>query len=167
MSLYKNWSDFVINYIKANGQEKFWSEYGKIEKEVYIKLLSDHEKEVKGKLTELAERFDVSEIYFVGILDGINDSLEEQLDLEKLESDSEIELKINFERLYFNMLDAKADYLYTLPQWNNILTEEKRKEITKEYRASKTIVKEKKIGRNDPCPCGSGKKYKKCCGRNV
>ncbi len=30
----------------------------------------------------------------------------------------------------------------------------------------KTIVKGKKIGRNDPCPCGSGKKYKKCCGRN-
>ena len=27
----------------------------------------------------------------------------------------------------------------------------------------KTIVGEKKIGRNDPCPCGSGKKYKKCC----
>jgi preprotein translocase subunit SecA len=23
-----------------------------------------------------------------------------------------------------------------------------------------------KVGRNDPCPCGSGKKYKKCCGRN-
>lgn len=28
-----------------------------------------------------------------------------------------------------------------------------------------TIVKEKKIGRNDPCPCESGKKYKKCCGK--
>ncbi|MCP8321802.1 MAG: SEC-C domain-containing protein, partial [archaeon] len=26
-------------------------------------------------------------------------------------------------------------------------------------------VSGKKIGRNDPCPCGSGKKYKKCCGR--
>jgi preprotein translocase subunit SecA len=26
---------------------------------------------------------------------------------------------------------------------------------------------EKKIGRNDPCPCGSGKKYKKCCGKNI
>jgi preprotein translocase subunit SecA len=25
----------------------------------------------------------------------------------------------------------------------------------------------KKVGRNDPCPCGSGKKYKKCCGKNV
>lgn len=28
-----------------------------------------------------------------------------------------------------------------------------------------TIVKEKKVGRNDPCPCGSGKKYKACCGK--
>ncbi|MBU1247500.1 MAG: YchJ family protein [Proteobacteria bacterium] len=27
-----------------------------------------------------------------------------------------------------------------------------------------TIVKDKKIGRNEPCPCGSGKKFKKCCG---
>lgn len=27
----------------------------------------------------------------------------------------------------------------------------------------KTVVAEKKIGRNEPCPCGSGKKYKKCC----
>ncbi|QQK74689.1 SEC-C domain-containing protein [Salicibibacter cibarius] len=29
---------------------------------------------------------------------------------------------------------------------------------------TKTVVKEEKIGRNDPCPCGSGKKHKKCCG---
>jgi hypothetical protein len=28
------------------------------------------------------------------------------------------------------------------------------------------VVSEAKIGRNDPCPCGSGKKYKKCCGKN-
>jgi len=28
------------------------------------------------------------------------------------------------------------------------------------------LVKSEKIGRNDPCPCGSGKKYKKCCGAN-
>ncbi|MDD3706387.1 MAG: SEC-C metal-binding domain-containing protein, partial [Clostridiaceae bacterium] len=30
----------------------------------------------------------------------------------------------------------------------------------------KPVVKEEKTGRNDPCPCGSGKKYKKCCGAN-
>ena len=46
------------------------------------------------------------------------------------------------------------------------LTEERRKELYKESRNSTTVVKGKKIGRNDPCPCGSGKKYKKCCGKN-
>ncbi len=29
----------------------------------------------------------------------------------------------------------------------------------------KTMIAEKKVGRNEPCPCGSGKKYKKCCGK--
>lgn len=34
--------------------------------------------------------------------------------------------------------------------------------------AQKTVVNSsKKIGRNDPCPCGSGLKYKNCCGKNV
>ncbi len=33
--------------------------------------------------------------------------------------------------------------------------------------ARRPVVAGKKIGRNDPCPCGSGKKYKKCCGRNA
>ena len=35
-----------------------------------------------------------------------------------------------------------------------------------EYGTVKPIVKGKEPGRNDPCPCGSGKKYKKCCGAN-
>ena len=35
-----------------------------------------------------------------------------------------------------------------------------------EYGSIKPVVKEKEPGRNDPCPCGSGKKYKKCCGAN-
>jgi len=36
-----------------------------------------------------------------------------------------------------------------------------------EEAVKKPIQVEKKIGRNDPCPCGSGKKYKKCCGRTA
>ncbi|MCK9331480.1 MAG: SEC-C domain-containing protein, partial [Candidatus Cloacimonetes bacterium] len=37
-----------------------------------------------------------------------------------------------------------------------------------ESRQAQTVVRTKpKIGRNDPCPCGSGKKYKNCCGRNI
>ncbi|MEA4847920.1 MAG: SEC-C metal-binding domain-containing protein, partial [Clostridiaceae bacterium] len=33
-------------------------------------------------------------------------------------------------------------------------------------RLSGTVIKAREPGRNDPCPCGSGKKYKKCCGAN-
>lgn len=35
-----------------------------------------------------------------------------------------------------------------------------------EYVAPKPFIRGPKIGRNEPCPCGSGKKYKKCCGRS-
>ena len=58
--------------------------------------------------------------YFVGFLDGINDSLKNPNPIEDMD---EVE---------------KKPY----------------------------VRKGAKVGRNDPCPCGSGKKYKKCCGRN-
>ncbi len=44
--------------------------------------------------------------------------------------------------------------------------ENQKKIREQEYGTVKPIVKEKEPGRNDPCPCGSGKKYKKCCGAN-
>lgn len=165
MSLYKNWTDSVIEFVKQNGEAAFWKEYGEIEKVVYTKILGERETVIKGKISELAKTYNVSEIHFVGILDGINESIINPLDLESLESDTEINIQVDFEKLYFNMLDAKADYLYNLPQWEGIFSAEKRKEIQRQYRDSKTIVKEEKIGRNDPCICGSGKKYKKCCGK--
>ena len=65
------------------------------------------------------------------------------------------------------MLDAQADWLYNLKEWDEILTSEDKERITKEYKKSKTVVKGEKIGRIDLCPCGSGKKYKKCCGKKL
>ena len=43
--------------------------------------------------------------------------------------------------------------------------EELRMNFLKEIAEIQAATKPKKVGRNDPCPCGSGKKYKKCCGR--
>ena len=63
------------------------------------------------------------------------------------------------------MVAAKAEWLYALPMWNDIIDEETQKRLYLEQKKSGTVVKEQKVGRNDPCPCGSGKKYKKCCGR--
>jgi len=101
----------------------------------------------------------------MGFTDGINDSLLEPIELEATEFDTVVEFKIDYEKLYFNMLDAKADYLYELPQWEGIFSKEKRKEIQRAYKDSKTVVNTDKVGRNDLCTCGSGKKYKKCCGK--
>lgn len=164
MSLYKQWTDMVVDYVKTRGEAAFWKEYGAIEKKIYTKVLANHKNAIKGKISDLAKEFGTTSVFFMGFLDGINESLAESKDLENLQEDSEIELNIDFEKLYFNMLDAKADYLYELPQWDGIFSKEKRKEIQLKWRETKTVVNENKIGRNDPCPCGSGKKYKKCCG---
>ena len=165
MGLYTNWTDYVVNYVKENGEAAFWAEYSAVEKSIYTKILANHTAEIKGSVKELAAQYETSSIFFMGFLDGINESLETALELESIEEDSNLDLKINFEQLYFNMLDAKADYLYQLPQWEAIFSPEKRKEIQRQWRDSKTIINENKIGRNDPCTCGSGKKYKKCCGK--
>ena len=85
------------------------------------------------------------------------------MNVEKLKEDSKIKLDVDLEKLYFNMLEAKAKWLYTLSEWDGLLSGERRDEITREWRASKQAVSQKTVGRNDPCPCGSGKKYKKCC----
>lgn len=101
----------------------------------------------------------------VGFLDGINESLKVANPIEEMTEDTKVTLDIDLEKLYYNMVEAKADWLYELPAWDKLLTAERRKEIYREQKKSGTIVKPKKIGRNDPCPCGSGKKYKQCCGR--
>ena len=45
-------------------------------------------------------------------------------------------------------------------------TERRSEAPSGERRGSVSIRKSTKTGRNDPCPCGSGKKYKNCCGKN-
>ena len=83
-----------------------------------------------------------------------------------LEEDTVVNLGFDKALLYKNMVAADADWLYELEEWNDIFDEETRKKLYKEQKSSTTIVKEAKIYPNDPCPCGSGKKYKKCCGKN-
>ena len=168
MALLQEWRDMAYSQQADRAQlQKFWTEYFLIEKGIYEKLLSNPNEVVKGTVKELAEKFDVELMSMVGFLDGINDSLKIQNPIEEMDENTEVNLGYDLETLYKNMVDAKADWLYELPQWNDIFTPERQKELYKEQKQSGTIRKEKKIGRNDPCPCGSGKKYKKCCGKNA
>jgi SEC-C motif-containing protein len=165
VKLYKEWTDLAYKERNQKEYDEFWNTYLEAEKNVYESILSNKESVISGKISDLAEQYNMELVSYAGFLDGINTSLINPIELEDIEEDVEIKLEIDFEKLYFNMLNAKAPWLYELPQWEDILDDEKRKEITKEYRRSKTVIKGEKIGRNDPCPCGSGKKYKKCCGK--
>ena len=164
MSLYAEWTDLLENQTDET-LEAFWNEYSGAETRIYKHILANHTEHLTGTVAELAEKFECRQAIFVGFLDGINTSLNNPNELEKLASDTAIDLDIDFEKLFFNMLVAEADYLYGLEEWADVLPEEKLIEIIKEYKKSKTVHVEKKPGRNEPCPCGSGKKYKKCCGK--
>ena len=166
MELLEQWRNTAYSQ-EADAKElnALWQKYFELEKAVYEELLEDPKKEVKGTVKELAQKYNMELLQMVGFLDGINDSLVKPNPIETMKEDTEVSLKFDTEKLYKNMVGAKADWLYNLPQWDKIYDEAKRKELYLEEKKSGTIVKGHKVGRNDPCPCGSGKKYKHCCGK--
>lgn len=165
-TLLEQWRDMAYDETADRGQlKRFWGSYFQIEKEIYEQLLENPDEEVKGTVKELASKYGQEVMTMVGFLDGINESLKVENPIETMDEDTQVSLGFDKEKLYKNMVAAKADWLYELPQWKEIYPEEELKRLYKEQKESTTIRKEKKIGRNDPCPCGSGKKYKKCCGR--
>ena len=169
MTLLENWRNLAYgDGLDDKKKEELWSGYFTIEKGIYEQILANPTEVVEGTVKELAEKYDTEVMIMTGFLDGINESLKGyENPIETMDEDTKVKIEIDPEKLYYNMVEAKAEWLYTLPQWDSILSEEKRKELYKQQKASGTIRKEKKIFPNDPCPCGSGKKYKKCCGKNA
>lgn len=168
MSLLQDWRDMAYSQQTDKRQlQKFWTDYFMIEKGIYEKLLANPDEEVKGTVKELADKYGISVMTMVGFLDGIDDSLKIKNNIEEMTEDSVVSLAFDKELLYKNMVDAKADWLYNLPAWDEIFDAETKHALYLEQKKSGTVVVGKKIGRNDPCPCGSGKKYKKCCGKNA
>lgn len=168
MSLLQEWRESAYSLdINSKEGKAFWNNYFVIEKGIYEQLLSDPDMVESGTLAELAAKYDTTIQMITGFLDGINESLVTPNPIEEMTEDTQVSLDFDNEKLYYNMVGAGAEWLYNLPQWDSILTEKRRKELYLEQKKSGTVRKEKKVGRNDPCPCGSGKKYKKCCGVNA
>ena len=168
MTLLEQWRDMAYGEGTTVKQKaKLWKDYFAKEQEIYAQILEDPTKVVSGTVKDLAEKFDTDIMTMTGFLDGIDDSLVKPNAIDKMKESTKVKLEIVPDTLYKNMVKAKADWLYGLEQWNKIFSEDKQKELAKEQRMSGTVVKDKKIGRNDPCPCGSGKKYKYCCGKNA
>ena len=182
MSLMQQWQELTDNQTEAT-IDAFWKEYCDAEIKIYSDIISRAERNgedvtgsLKGNFGELVEQFGVDPVIFMGFIDGVHTSLVEgtgivagksDIDLESIDESSDIDLTIDMKKLNFNMLKADAKHLYGIEGWLDLLTEDELKQIVKDFRKSGTVVKGKKIGRNDPCPCGSGKKYKHCCGKNA
>jgi len=166
MTLYEKW--ISTGYDKEGRSiKRVWDAYMPLEQKIYERMLSEKDPHIKGTVAELAEHFNMSCEQIVGFLDGIKDAADDGTklpDLEEADEKTKIELTVDFTRLYKKMVEYKAEHLYGLSEWDNVFTKEERKEMYNEQKMSGTVVREdKKIGRNEPCPCGSGKKYKQCC----
>jgi len=166
MSLYENWVQSAYD-AQGNTVKRVWDVYLPLEQKIYEDMLANNNPAIAGVLGELAESKNMTPEFFVGFLDGISGALDigDELEMEELTIESQIDAKVDFEALYRRMVDFKARHLLDLPEWDKVYSAEQREGLFKEQRAAKTVVREgEKVGRNDPCPCGSGKKYKKCCG---
>lgn len=167
MSLLKEWRDYAYGLDDRTPEGKqFWLNYFGVEQGIYKQLLANPNEVVEGTVAQLAEKYNTTIQLMTGFLDGIDESLKTPNDIDNMEADTKVSLDIDYEQLYMNMVGCNAEWLYTLEEWNDILSEDKRAALYKIQKTSKTVIKPPKVGRNDPCPCGSGKKYKKCCGAN-
>lgn len=167
MSLLKEWRDYAYGLDDRTPEGKqFWLNYFGVEQGIYKQILSNPTEIVRGTVKELADRYETTISLMTGFLDGIDESLRTPNNIDEMDENTEVSLDIDYEKLYMNMVGCNAEWLYTLPEWNRIISEERRKELYKIEKTSRTVVKPPKVGRNEPCPCGSGRKYKQCCGKN-
>ncbi|MCL2592294.1 MAG: SEC-C metal-binding domain-containing protein [Defluviitaleaceae bacterium] len=162
MTLYEQWLKSAYDN-NGGAVNTFWNEYMPKEQAVYEKILGEKNNVIKGTVAFLGEKYDFEPHQVCGFIDGINEAIDPKVDVENLEKDTEVEFNIDFTILYKKMVEYKAKHLYELEEWNNIFTEDERKIMFTEQKKSGTIVKGEKVGRNDPCTCGSGLKFKKCC----
>ena len=136
-TLLEQWRNIAYDESADKGQlKRFWESYFQIEKEIYEQLLTNPDEEVKGTVSELAKKYGQELLTMVGFLDGINESLKEENPIETMEEDTVVSLAFDKEKLYKNMVAAKADWLYGLPQWKEIYSEEELKTFYKEQKES-------------------------------
>ena len=162
MALHDAWKRIAFD-TQGQSVKHIWDEYLAKEKKVYKEILSKKLEKIEGSMTELSERFGLSTTHMSAFVEGIHKAVDGLPPVSEIEADTEIVLEIDFKRLYKQMVQYKAKDLYTLSEWDEIFTAEQQREYYMEQKKSHTIIRADKTGRNDPCPCGSGKKYKQCC----
>lgn len=145
-----------------------------------IELYEQKEEEVGSDIMREAERVILLRTVDEKWTDHIDamDQLRQGIGLRAYgQRDPVIEYKLEGYEMFQEMVtNIQADTLRGIYSMKIESEAPKREMVAKPIRAThgrdeekpkKPIVKGPKIGRNDPCPCGSGRKYKKCCGSNL
>ena len=162
MALYDSWKRIAFD-TQGQAVKRVWDDYLAKEKKVYQKILSEKLNLIEGTVTELSEQFNLSTTHMAAFADGIHEAVDGLPPIDEIEADTQLKFEIDFKRLYKQMVEYKAKDLYSLQEWDNIFSQEEQKEYYMEQKKAHTVIRSEKTGRNEPCPCGSGKKYKKCC----
>ena len=123
MSYYDTWIKRSEDTSNQTLYQAYVNSYYDKEKTAYDRIFSDYPD--GSRLTEVIASALAGDLgysndemdLFLGFLDGINPSLKLSLDLPAIEDESKITLDIDYEKLYLNMREAKADWLYGLPSW--------------------------------------------------
>ena len=127
MGLLQQWRDWAYNFDDRTREgQQFWASYFQMEQGIYKQLLANPNEVVSGTVEELAKKYEIETILMAGFLDGIDESLVTPNDIENMEADTVVSLDIDLEKLYYNMVACRADWLYNLEEWDALLSREKR-----------------------------------------
>ena len=153
--------------------------------EQYAEITVDESgRDIKGTILALREQ--IRELERVVLLKVIDRKWMDHIDdMEQLkqginlraygQKDPVIEYQVEgynmFEEMIHNIGDETVRHIMNVVPKENMERKQVAKPVTASHGSDGTVAKQpvkvgKKVGRNDPCPCGSGKKYKKCCGFN-
>ncbi len=144
--------------------EKSYLAYEKREEEIGSEMLREIERMVILRVVDQK---------WMDHLDAM-DQLREGIGLRGYgQKDPVVEYKIEGYEMFQNMISAIQEdvvrYIFRVDVAAPQQQQQRRNVVENKYQEEgpkKPIRREQKVGRNDPCPCGSGKKYKKCCGRD-
>ena len=175
--------DYYLGWMLTDGDLRFnKEEYSTLTKEKIVSVLSERMEDVYKKREEMFGSDIMRELERVALLRNVDlkwmDHIDAMSDLKQgihlrsyAQHDPVVEYRIEGFDMFDQMIEAIREDTVKMLMTVRIRTAPQREQVAVPVEASgdgsvsATVVKKKKVGRNDPCPCGSGKKYKHCCGK--
>ena len=158
--------ELIINYIESE-HEKHPKDYEEIERYILLSVVDDAWMEHIDTMDDLKNGIGLRGY---GQRDPV---IQYKIEGSELFDEMNLQIKLQFTKMLTHVkkvedqrLDKKQKIQITSASQEELkFPEEKQINNPKIEKAQPIVNTDKKVGRNDPCPCGSGKKYKQCCGK--